>query len=247
MGPEEINPYTDDTRPKGNQVEEMFDHIAPAYDLMNRAMAFGIDKLWRRWAVKRVMRHGADRILDVATGTGDLAIRLARKVDPISVTGIDLSEGMLDRGRRKVADADLGDVVKLVKGDCLELPFPSDSFDAVTVAYGVRNFENILMGLKEMARVLKPGGMVMILELSTPKNRLVKWGYDLYSRHLIPAVGRLVSSDRRAYSYLPESIAAVPQGHDMCALMEKAGLSEAAYRSLTLGTCTIYTAIKPRP
>ncbi len=244
MGPEEINPYDNDDRRKSEQIESMFDNIAPAYDLMNRAMTFGIDRRWRALAVKRVARHGADYILDVATGTGDLAISLARKVDPIGVTGIDLSEGMLERARRKVAEADLTDTIKFCQADSLAMPLPDESYDAVTVAYGVRNFENLLQGLREMYRVLKPGGILVVLELSTPRNKAVKWAYDLYTKHIIPTLGRLVSSDARAYTYLPESIAAVPQGNEMCELMEQAGFANATYRPLTFGTCTIYTAVR---
>lgn len=245
MGPEEINPYQGDERPKGEQVRDMFDNIAPAYDFMNRAMTFGLDRWWRSLAVKRVRRHGADYILDEATGTGDLAIKLARRVDPLSITAVDLSDRMLERGRRKVAEADLAEIIKFYNADCLRLPLPSDSYDAVTIAYGLRNFEDIGAGLAEMLRVLKPGGLAVILELSVPANPVVRWFYDIYARRVIPAVGRLVSRDARAYAYLPESIAAVPRGAAMTALLESAGFVDAAYRPLTLGVCTIYTALKP--
>ncbi len=243
MGPEEITPY-EDTRPKTEQVRDMFDSIAPAYDFMNRMMTLGIDRRWRSLAVKRVRRHGADRILDVATGTGDLAIKLARKVDPISVVGVDLSDKMLQLGRRKVAEADLAEIVKFEEADCMHLPLPDDSFDAVTVAFGVRNFENIRQGLSEILRVLKPGGIVVILELSRPTNRAVRWMYDMYTQEVIPFLGKLISKDPRAYTYLPESIAAVPQGPRMTALLEQTGFHDAAYKPLTLGVCTLYTAMK---
>lgn len=244
MGPEDINPY-DNSRSKTEQVREMFDNIAPAYDFMNRAMTFGIDKWWRRLTVKRVKRHKADYILDVATGTGDLALLIAHKVDPITVTGVDISENMLERARRKVAEEDLAEVVKFYNGDCMHLPLPDGSFDAVTVAYGVRNFEHIAQGYSEILRVLKPGGIIVVLELSTPTNPIVKWGYDLYAGKIIPALGRCVSKDNRAYSYLLESIAAVPQGDNMLQIMRNVGFTDTAYKSLTLGTCTIYTGIKP--
>lgn len=245
MGPEEINPYHHDKRSKTTQVREMFDHIAPAYDFMNRAMTLGIDRWWRRVAVKRVKRHNPKYILDVATGTGDLAIRMARRVDPIAITAVDLSDNMLERGRRKAAEADLADVIKFYNADCLRLPLPDESFDCVTVAFGVRNFENLLGGYSEILRVLKPGGMVCVLELSTPRGRIVRPLYDFYSQRVIPTLGRLVSSDTRAYSYLPESIAAVPQGEEMLRLMESAGFTDTQYRPLTFGTCTLYTAHKP--
>lgn len=243
-GAEKINPY-DDKRPKTEQVREMFDTIAPAYDFMNRAMTLGIDKLWRRRAVRMIRERNPRRILDVATGTGDVAIKLARELNPESVTGIDLSEGMIAIGNRKVAEAGLGERVRLMKGDCLALPFDDNTFDCVTVAYGVRNFEHLQDGYMEMARVLRPGGLLCVIELSTPRSPIVKPLYRLYTRHVIPTVGRLVSKDVRAYSYLPESIAAVAQGDDMLQLMRNAGLEETAFRSLTFGTCTIYTAVKP--
>lgn len=222
----------------------MFDNIAPAYDFMNRAMTFGIDKLWRRSAVKLIASETHDDILDIATGTGDLAILLARKLDPLTVIGVDLSEGMIEIGRKKVLAEGLDDIVTLGIGDCLQLPFPDASFDCITCAYGVRNFQNLLAGYREMHRVLRPGGMVVILELSTPRSAVVRPFYNLYTRHLIPTVGRLVSKDVRAYSYLPESIAAVPQGTEMTAIMTEAGFREAVHRPLTFGTCTIYTARK---
>lgn len=243
MDCEEINPY-DDTRSKSAQVREMFDNIAPAYDFMNRAMTFGIDKLWRRRAVKILGQHGASRILDVATGTGDLALLMARCLQPQSIEGVDLSEKMIEVGRHKVSEAGLGHMIRLSVADCLNLPYADGSFDAVTVAYGVRNFENLLRGYSEMHRVLRPGGMLTVIELSTPTSTLVKPLYDLYTRHVIPAVGRLVSKDVRAYSYLPESIAAVPQGEAMLSLMRQAGFSETRFRPLTFGTCTIYTAVR---
>ena len=243
MQVENVNPY-DDFRHKSEQVREMFDSIAPAYDFMNRAMTFGIDKLWRRAAVKLLAGERHDDILDIATGTGDLAILLARKLDPLSVTGVDLSEGMVEIGRRKVSAAGLDEVVTLGIGDCLQLPFPDESFDCITCAYGVRNFQDLAAGYREMHRVLRPGGMAVILELSTPRSALVKPLYNLYTRYLIPTVGRLVSKDVRAYSYLPESIAAVPQGSGMTAIMTNAGFREARHIPMTFGTCTIYAARK---
>ncbi|MDE7152862.1 MAG: bifunctional demethylmenaquinone methyltransferase/2-methoxy-6-polyprenyl-1,4-benzoquinol methylase UbiE [Muribaculaceae bacterium] len=241
---EKINPYVNDTRPKTEQVRDMFDSIAPAYDFMNRAMTFGIDKWWRSLAVKMIRKHAPKQILDVATGTADLAIKLATELKPEHVTGIDLSEGMIELGRQKVASRGLTDRITLVTGDCLSLPFADNSFDCVTVAYGVRNFEHLSQGYREMHRVLKPGGMICVIELSTPQSPLVKPFYKLYTRTLIPAVGRLISKDTRAYSYLPESIAAVPQGDRMLSLMSDAGFSACRCRRLTFGTCSIYTATK---
>lgn len=240
---EKINPY-DDRRNKTEQVKDMFDSIAPAYDFMNRAMTFGIDKCWRSKAVKMIKAHAPAQILDVATGTGDLAIKLAREINPSRVTGIDLSEGMIDVGRKKVSEASLSDRISLVAGNCLALPFEDNTFDCITVAYGVRNFEHLDQGYREMYRTLRPGGMICVLELSTPTSPIVKPLYKFYTRCIIPFVGRLVSKDVRAYSYLPESIAAVPQGEDMLSLMRDAGFGNCDYRPLTFGTCTIYTAFK---
>lgn len=223
----------------------MFDSIAPAYDFMNRAMTMGIDKLWRRKAATLVARSHPASILDIATGTGDMAIRLARRVTSATVTGVDLSQGMIDIGRVKVEAADLEGRVKLLQGDSLDLPFDDNAFDAVTVAYGVRNFQDIVAGYREICRVLKPGGRIVVLELSTPRNPLVKPFYKLYTRCIIPAVGRMVSHDVRAYTYLPESIAAVAQGKEMLALMQRAGFTDTAWRPMTMGVCSLYSAVKP--
>ena len=243
MDVERITPYGDGSGDKTRQVREMFDSIAPAYDFMNRAMTMGIDRLWRHKAVRLLRDCQHDDILDIATGTGDLAIKLARELDPIAVTGVDLSEGMIEIGRAKVAKEGLQEVVTLGIGDCLLLPFTDASFDAVTCAYGVRNFADLLAGYREMHRVLRPGGRAVILELSTPTSPMVRPLYNFYTRHVIPTVGRLVSKDVRAYSYLPESIAAVPQGNAMTAIMLEAGFSQARAIPLTMGVCTIYEAV----
>lgn len=243
MDVERITPYGDGSGDKTRQVREMFDSIAPAYDFMNRAMTMGIDRLWRHKAVRLLRDCQHDDILDIATGTGDLAIKLARELDPIAVTGVDLSEGMIEIGRAKVAKEGLQEVVTLGIGDCLLLPFTDASFDAVTCAYGVRNFADLLAGYSEMHRVLRPGGRAVILELSTPTSPMVRPLYNFYTRHVIPTVGRLVSKDVRAYSYLPESIAAVPQGDAMTAIMLEAGFSQARAIPLTMGVCTIYEAV----
>ncbi|MCM1076983.1 MAG: bifunctional demethylmenaquinone methyltransferase/2-methoxy-6-polyprenyl-1,4-benzoquinol methylase UbiE [Bacteroides sp.] len=245
MKVENINPYTDDSRHKSEQVREMFDAIAPAYDFMNRAMTFGIDRLWRRRAVRLLRNVSHGDVLDIATGTGDLAILMAGELDGAAITGVDLSEGMIEIGRQKIAARRLGDRIRLMAADCLNLPFPDASFDCITCAYGVRNFENLAQGYREMRRVMRPGGRLMIIELSTPASPLVRPFYRLYTRYLIPAVGRMVSNDVRAYSYLPESIAAVPQREEMCRIMREAGFTDCRFISLTFGTCTIYTAVAP--
>lgn len=246
MNCENINPYNGDTRRKSEQVRAMFDNIAPAYDFMNRAMTFGIDRIWRRKAVDMLQAAPSrNEILDIATGTGDLAMLIARRTDTKHVTGVDLSEVMLEVGRRKVAEAGLADRISFSAADCLALPFADNTFNCVTAAYGVRNFENLLDGYREMLRVLQPGGMIMVIELSTPTSPLVRPFYKLYTKWLIPTVGRLISHDSRAYAYLPESIAAVAQGQEMLDLMQKAGFEHAQCRTLTFGTCSVYTASKP--
>lgn len=244
QSPEQIKPYSS-TGSKTEQVELMFDNIAPAYDFMNRAMTLGIDRMWRARAVGMIAARQPSAILDVATGTGDLAIAMARRMPDVHITGIDLSGQMLEVGRRKVEKAGLAGRVEFSRADCLHLPFADGAFSCVSVAYGVRNFENLLAGYREMARVLAPGGMLCVVELSVPQGRFTKPLYNLYTRTLIPAVGRMISSDSRAYSYLPESVAAMPQGPRMLALMEEAGLEQPSLQRLTFGACTIYTALRP--
>lgn len=239
---EQVTPYSEGS--KTEQVRQMFDTIAPAYDFMNRAMTLGIDIWWRRLAVKRLKRIHPELILDVATGTGDFAIQLYESLHPQHITGIDLSQGMLDEAHRKVDDKGLDQVISFEQGNCMALPMLDETFDAVTVAFGVRNFEHLEQGYKEMARVLKPGGMLCVLELSTPTNPIIRWFYDIYTLHIIPAIGAMKSGDKSAYRYLPQSIAAVPQGDDMLQLMRNAGLHKTAFKRLTLGVCTIYTAVK---
>jgi demethylmenaquinone methyltransferase/2-methoxy-6-polyprenyl-1,4-benzoquinol methylase len=240
---ENITPYATSSA-KHEQVRSMFNSIAPTYDLMNRLMTFGIDKRWRSLTVNAVCRSGAKKVLDIATGTGDLAIKLAQKITDAHVTGVDLSEGMIDIGRQKVEQAGLSSRITMRTADALNLPFGNNTFDAITVAYGVRNFEHLDKGYAEMLRVLRPGGVLCVLELTPPSSPLVKPFYAAYTRGVIPVVGRLLSKDSRAYTYLPESIAAVPARGDMLKLMCDAGFSEASYTSLTLGVCTLYTARK---
>lgn len=240
---EDIRPYND-SEDKTGQVRQMFDSIAPAYDFMNRAMTFGIDILWRKKAVGILKKYSPGRILDIATGTGDLAVELYKSVNPDYIVGIDLSEKMLEVAAEKVGNLLPGAGIDFEVGDCLNLRFCDNEFDAVTVAYGVRNFENLEKGYSEMFRVLKKGGVLCVIELSTPVNKFVYPLYRFYTRVLIPGIGRIVSKDRRAYSYLPESIAAAPQGEDMLGIMRKAGFNRCSYIPLTFGTCTIYMAVK---
>ena len=241
---EQVTPYGDQATAKTEQVRQMFDAIAPAYDFMNRAMTLGIDIWWRRLAVKRLRRLSPTRILDVATGTGDFAIQLYKSLHPQHITGIDLSQGMLDEARRKVKEKQLENAISFEQGDCMALEMEDASFDAVTVAFGVRNFEHLQQGYSEMARVLRPGGILCVLELSTPTNPIIRWFYHLYTLHIIPWIGSKKSGEKSAYRYLPESIAAVPQGDDMLQLMRNAGLHDATCKRLTLGVCTIYLGVR---
>lgn len=247
---EDIKPY-DASGEKGSQVEQMFDSIAPAYDFMNDAMTMGLHRYWRNRALKRLVsllpREGQLHLLDVACGTGDVTFHLQRLMGARArVSGIDLSAGMLavaQKARGKMPP-EMAALIDFREGDCLALPYESGSFDAVTVAYGVRNFADLPAGIAEMARVLKPGGFLCIIELCEPSNPLMRAGYRFYSRQVIPTVGRLVSGDKSAYTYLPQSIAACPQRENMTALMTGAGLAEAGYTTLFPGVIGIYFARK---
>lgn len=239
---EKVKPYGQEGK-KVEQVERMFDHIAPAYDRLNRLMSLGIDRSWRRTALKWLRPHRPALVLDVATGTGDFAIQACRMLPSASLTGVDLSEGMMQVGRRKVEQAGLVARIDFQREDCEALTFSDASFDAVTVAFGIRNFEHLDRGLREMCRVLRPGGHLVILELSTPDRFPMKQLYRIYSR-LIPLMGRLVSHDRSAYTYLPQSIRAFPQGEVMSESIRRAGFSDVRFRRLTFGVCTLYMATK---
>ena len=245
---EEVKPY-DGERSKGEQVEAMFDSIAPAYDFMNTAMTFGLHKKWLRKSLKAI---GADKepeaIIDLASGTGEVAFKLASLYSSADILGVDLSEGMLNVAREKIGKNGKYEAfasrVRFEQGDCLDLKYDSDTFDILTIAYGVRNFENLEKGFREFNRVLKPGGVCMILELSRPENPVLRLGYDIYSRSFIPLAGRLVSKDTRAYSYLPESIAAMPPRRRIAEMLREAGFRDVRYKSLTMGVVTYYIAIK---
>lgn len=228
---------------KKAQVAQMFDSIAGKYDFLNHFLSLGIDKGWRKKAIREVAAVNPKTILDVATGTGDLAIA-AMKVKPDTVTGVDISEGMLEVGRQKIAALGLSQSISMNYGDSESLPFANGSFDAVMCAYGVRNFENLEAGLKEMSRVLKPGGKVVILEFSHPKKFPVKQGYQFYFRFILPLLGKLVSKHNSAYTYLPESVKAFPEGDIFCRMLNNCGFKEAKARPLTLGITTLYTAWK---
>lgn len=240
---EEIKPYSGHES-KGKQVEHMFDQIAHSYDTLNHRLSWDIDKRWRREAIKKLLPYKPDKILDVATGTGDFAILSAKMLRPSKLIGIDLSEGMMDIGKKKVAAEKLGNTISFVKGDCLALPFADESFDAVTSAFGIRNFENLDKGLKEMYRVLKKGGALCIIELTTPVCFLMKQLFKIYSHTILPMYGRIISKDKDAYRYLTASIEAFPQGETMVGIIKSAGFNAASFKRMTFGICTIYIATK---
>ena len=229
---------------KSVQVERMFDNIAPAYDQLNHTLSWGIDKSWRKKAINWLKPFHPQRMMDVATGTGDFAIQACRVLNPEELIGTDISEGMMNVGRQKVKDAGLEGRISFAKEDCTALSFPDKRFDAITVAFGVRNFEDLDKGLQEMHRVLDNGGKLVILELSEPEWFPMKQLYALYSKVVIPTLGKLLSKDRSAYTYLPQSIKAFPQGEIMKDIILKAGFKEAGFKRLTLGICTLYTATK---
>ncbi|MBD5214929.1 MAG: bifunctional demethylmenaquinone methyltransferase/2-methoxy-6-polyprenyl-1,4-benzoquinol methylase UbiE [Bacteroidales bacterium] len=241
---EKVNPYRDDTRSKDAQVQSMFDAIAPAYDFMNRAMTFGLDRLWLRRLIGVARAARPAVVLDLATGTGDVALALARALPDAEIRGLDLSEGMLEKAREKAGRTGLSGRISFAQADCLDTGLPDGCADMITIAYGVRNFADIAAGYREMYRLLRPGGTLAVLELSRPVNAAVKPLYRLYTKTLIPAAGRLMSHDTRAYSYLPESIAAAPQRREMTDILAGAGFADAAFRPMTFGVCTLYTARK---
>ena len=240
---ENIKPYNEEEK-KSVQVERMFDNIAPAYDQLNHTLSWGIDKSWRKKAINWLKPFQPQRMMDVATGTGDFAIQACRVLNPKELIGTDISEGMMNVGRQKVKDAGLEGRISFAKEDCTALTFPDNRFDAITVAFGVRNFEDLDKGLREMHRVLGTDGKLVILELSEPDWFPMKQLYALYSKVVIPTLGKLLSKDRSAYTYLPQSIKAFPQGEVMKEIILKAGFREANFKRLTLGICTLYTATK---
>jgi len=240
---EKIVPYSSDEG-KGAQVEKMFDSIAENYDKLNRTMSIGFDIGWRNKGLAMLKKENPQTILDIATGTGDLAIQAYNVLRPQSILAVDISEGMMEVGKQKVEKAGLSDKIFFDRQDCMNLELDDNSFDAAMVAFGVRNFEDLDRGLREILRVLKPGGQLMILELSTPRHFPLKQGYWLYSRLFIPTIGRLISKDKSAYSYLPKSIEAFIQGREMTDTLLKNGFSKAVYKTYTMGVCSMYLAIK---
>ncbi|MFI3328838.1 MAG: bifunctional demethylmenaquinone methyltransferase/2-methoxy-6-polyprenyl-1,4-benzoquinol methylase UbiE [Rikenellaceae bacterium] len=246
-----MKPYNREGATKGEEVREMFDTIAPSYDRLNHILSMQIDKLWR-WRVVRIMKHHINalnktnsepkRILDVATGTGDLAIAMARNIEGIEVLGVDPSQGMLDVAVQKIESQKLN-----IKTQCCsaeKLPLDDSIFDGVTASFGVRNFSDLEGGLREMVRVTKVGGIVIVLEFSTPPNAIFKWFYNLYSRHILPRIGAMISRDRKAYEYLPASVEEFATRSEFLALMSKVGLGDCYARSQSFGIAQIYVGIK---
>ena len=239
-----MKPYNQE-QTKKEQVEQMFDNIAPTYDKLNHILSFNIDRIWRRRVMRIVRRSHAKKIMDVATGTGDLAIAMAKRVDRTQILGIDLSEEMLQVARKKIEKQGLEERIMVEKGDAENLSMvSSESIDAATVAFGVRNFENLEKGLSEIYRTLKPGGKFVVLEFSIPRNRLVRWVYAQYSHRLLPRIGAMLSKDRKAYDYLPDSVEEFPSPERFAKILRGVGFKDIKLRSQSFGIAYIYEATK---
>jgi len=239
---EEIKPYHEGE--KAQQVEAMFDNIAPTYDKLNHRLSWDIDRGWRRKAISQLAPFRPQTMLDIATGTGDFAILAAQMLHPQKLVGADISEGMMAVGREKVEKLGLQEIISFEKEDCLALSYPDESFDAVTAAFGIRNFADLDKGLREMCRVLKKGGHLSIVELTTPVRFPMKQLFRIYSHTVLPVYGRLISKDESAYKYLTATIEAFPQGERMMEILRQAGFAETSFRRLTFGICTMYFATK---
>lgn len=240
---DKITPYKDASRSKKEQVTAMFDTISGNYDGLNRVISFGVDIQWRKKVVQLVKKTGAKRLLDIATGTGDLAIALS-KTNATEIIGLDISQGMLDVGKKKISNKNLDHLITMVKGDSEQLPYMDHHFDGVTVAFGVRNFEHLEKGLSEIYRVLAPGGTLTILETSIPTKPPYKQGYKFYCSYILPKIGRIFSKDQSAYAYLSESAATFPYGEAFNNILKKIGFNNVEDRPQTFGVATIYTATK---
>lgn len=239
-----VTPYNDQNATKKEQVATMFNNISRTYDFLNHFLSLGIDIIWRKKAIAELRKDRPRHILDVATGTGDFAFEAIRMLNPEKVTGVDISAGMLEIAAEKIKKRGLESKFEVRLGDSEKLLFADNNFDAVTVAYGVRNFENLEKGLADMHRVLKPGGKAVILEFSKPRVFPVKQLYNFYFNYITPAIGKIFSKDNSAYKYLPESVAAFPDRERFTGLMEKVGYRETKFRPLAFGICSIYTGIK---
>lgn len=229
---------------KTKQVEAMFDDIAPKYDFLNHFLSLGIDKIWRRKVIRKIINDNPKDVLDIATGTADLAILLAKKHSGSKIIGVDLSENMLAVGRRKVEELSLSNRISLKQGDSLSLPFESNTFDVAMVAFGVRNYEDPVKGMAETLRVLRPNGKFYVLEFSMPRKFPMAQLYKFYFWAILPLIGRMVSGHKRAYTYLPESVSAFPDGNNFIHLMQKAGFSDCKFKKLSFGIASIYEGVK---
>jgi len=238
-----INPYGKDGE-KGKLVEQMFNNIAPTYDILNHRLSWDIDKSWRKKAISQLLPFNPQSILDIATGTGDFAILSAEMLSPKQMIGVDISDGMMTIGRQKVKAKGLQDIVFFKKEDCTNLSFEDNSFDAVTAAFGIRNFQDLDRGLSEMCRVLKQGGHLIIVELTTPICFPMKQLFNIYSHTILPIYGRIISKDTNAYHYLINTIEAFPQGERMVEILRNIGFKEPKFTRLTSGICTMYFATK---
>jgi len=240
-----VVPYKDQSKSKKEQVANMFNTISPQYDFLNHLLSGGIDIIWRKKAIKLLQNKGIKSMLDIATGTGDFAIE-ALKINPEKIIGVDISEGMLSFGQEKIRKMGLEKTIQLQKGDSEKLPFSDNSFDAVIVSFGVRNFENLQKGLSDMFRVTKPGGYCLILEFSNPRNFPMKQLYTFYSKYCLPFLGKMISKDPSAYSYLPESVIAFPDGPEFIQIFKSVGYSETNWIPMTGGICSIYIGQKQK-
>lgn len=241
---DEVMPYQDSQLQKKEQVADMFNSIAHRYDFLNRFLSVGIDVWWRKKAIGQLKKLAPKNILDVATGTGDVAILMEKILKPEKITGIDISEGMLDLGRKKIEKLGLGNKIMLQKGDSETIHFNNNSFDAITVAFGVRNFQNLEGGLKEMYRVLQPGGKLVVLEFSKSKQKGLSVLIDFYMNTITPAIGKLFSKNKDAYQYLNDSVQAFPEGQTFLNIMNEAGFTQTYLIKLSFGICTIYCGSK---
>ena len=240
---EKIKPY-DGEGEKGKLIEEMFDNIAPTYDTLNHRLSGNIDKGWRKKAIRQLQPFRPKQMLDIATGTGDFAILAAKELKPEHLIGADISEGMMAIGREKVKATGLSDIISFQKEDCLNLSFPDNTFDAVTAAFGIRNFQNLDKGLAEICRVLKKGGHLSIVELTTPVKFPMKQLFRIYSNTFLLNYAKFISKDKSAYEYLNKTVEAFPQGEKMMEIFQKAGFAKSSFRRLTFGICTMYFAEK---
>jgi demethylmenaquinone methyltransferase/2-methoxy-6-polyprenyl-1,4-benzoquinol methylase len=239
-----IVPYGESSAEKKEQVASMFDSIAKRYDFLNRFLSLGIDKGWRKKAIANFEGKKMNHLLDIATGTADMALMAYQQIQPTKITGIDISEGMMQYGRIKITDKKLNDTIQLSLGDSTEIPFPDNSFDGAMVAFGVRNFADLEKGLKEINRVLQPGSKLVILEFSQPTSSWFKPIYNLYMKWITPTVGQLFSGNKAAYAYLNESVIAFPEGPAFLKIFEQAGFTKVSQQKLTLGICSIYCGSK---